>query len=752
MTETDFSKYSMQDLFRIEAETQTKVLTSSLLALEREASSALHLESCMRAAHSLKGAAQIVNIPQCVMITHAMEDLFVAAQHGRILLTRANIDILLQGIDLVSEIAAVFDPGKAVSASSDARIMAFTDAISLMNLQPPLTPDDVAEPIATTSEAEKIEPLALTAPATETPADRMVRVNADSLNRLLGLAGEKLMEARSRQPFNDGLLHLKRIQNDLNRGLSGLQSLLKMHVQSETIGAEMTKLFDMSRQSQERIGQVLIELDAYDRRTMDLAHRLYDETLACRMRPFEEGVRRFDRLVRDLGHELGKQVRLEIVGPRTSVDRDILEQIDAPLSHLLRNAVDHGIEPPAIRRAAGKRNEGTVRIEARHSAGFLLILVEDDGAGIDLVQLRAVIIARGMVSAETANALSEAEILEFLFLPGFSMRDQVTEISGRGVGLDIVKDMVKQVHGLVRVTTMHGRFTRFQLQLPLTLSLVRSLLVEIDGEPYAFPLVAILRALNVSRDDVTMLQGRQHFNFEGREVGLITARQLFGRGDIGLTGTEMPVIVLGDSQGVYGLVVDRFIGQRELGVRPLDRRLGKIKDVSAASVMDDGSPVLIVDTDDLVLSIRKLSASGRLNAVRSENASRVDTRRKRVLVVDDSLTVRELERKLLVHHGYDVEVAVDGMDGWNAVRTGHFDLVVTDVDMPRMDGIELVTSIKRDPRLRDCPVMIVSYKDRETDRQRGLDAGADYYLTKGSFQDSSFVDAVIDLIGQGGSP
>lgn len=240
MTETDFSKYSMQDLFRSEAETQTKVLTSSLLGLEREASSALHLESCMRAAHSLKGAAQIVNIPQCVMITHAMEDLFVAAQHGRILLTRTNIDILLQGIDLISEIAAVFDPGKVASASSDARIMAFTDAISLMNLQPPLAPDDVAEPIVTTSEAGKIEPLALTAPATETPADRMVRVNADSLNRLLGLAGEKLMEARSRQPFNDGLLHLKRIQNDLSRGLSDLQSLLKMHVQNETIGAEMT--------------------------------------------------------------------------------------------------------------------------------------------------------------------------------------------------------------------------------------------------------------------------------------------------------------------------------------------------------------------------------------------------------------------------------------------------------------------------------------------------------------------------------
>jgi two-component system sensor histidine kinase and response regulator WspE len=306
--------------------------------------------------------------------------------------------------------------------------------------------------------------------------------------------------------------------------------------------------------------------------------------------------------------------------------------------------------------------------------------------------------------------------------------------------------MVKQVHGLVRITTVHGRFTRFQLQLPLTLSLVRSLLVEIDGEPYAFPLVAINRAVRLARRDIAMLEGRQYFHFEGREIGLVTARQLFGRGDAG-SGDEVAVVILGDSQGIYGVVVDRLLDQRELGIRPLDPRLGKIKDISAASVMDDGRPVLIIDTDDLIRSIEKLSASGRLNVVRRKDAAQ-DGACKRVLVVDDSLTVRELERKLLLQHGYEVEVAVDGMDGWNAVRAGKFDLVVTDVDMPRMDGIALVTAIKSDPRLRDCPVMIVSYKDRETDRNRGLDAGADYYLSKGSFQDRSLIDAVVDLIGE----
>ena len=207
------------------------------------------------------------------------------------------------------------------------------------------------------------------------------------------------------------------------------------------------------------------------------------------------------------------------------------------------------------------------------------------------------------------------------------------------------------------------------------------------------------------------------------------------------------MIVLGDASHTYGLVVDRFLGERELVVQPLDAQLGKIKDIAAGALMQDGSPVLIVDAEDLVRSMDKLVSGGRLSMVPQQRAPPAG-KRKRVLVVDDSLTVRELERKLLANRGYDVEVAVDGMDGWNAVRTGHFDLVVTDIDMPRMDGIELVTLINKDPHLKSLPVMIVSYKDREEDRRRGLEAGAAYYLTKGSFHDETLLQAVVDLIGE----
>ena len=229
---------------------------------------------------------------------------------------------------------------------------------------------------------------------------------------------------------------------------------------------------------------------------------------------------------------------------------------------------------------------------------------------------------------------------------------------------------------------------------------------------------------------------------------MITAHQILEIGEGTRASDQLPVIVMGDSGHTYGLVVDRFLGERELVVQPLDAQLGKIKDIAAGALMPDGSPVLIVDAEDMVRSIDKLVSGGRLSSVSNDQAAGNSPKRKRVLVVDDSLTVREVERKLLGNRGYDVEVAVDGMDGWNAVRTGHFDLVVTDIDMPRMDGIELVALINKDPNLKSVPVMIVSYKDRDEDRQRGLEAGAAYYLTKGSFHDETLLQAVVDLIGE----
>jgi two-component system sensor histidine kinase and response regulator WspE len=284
--------------------------------------------------------------------------------------------------------------------------------------------------------------------------------------------------------------------------------------------------------------------------------------------------------------------------------------------------------------------------------------------------------------------------------------------------------------------------------LPLTLSVIRSLIVEVDGEPYGLPLAHVTRTLVLPRASIDLLEGHQHFAFEGRRLGIVTAHQILRSGTFETASDTLNVVVIGQGAASYGVVVDRFLGERMLVVQPLDKRLGKVPNIAAGALMENGDPLLIADLDDWLRAVEKLVVDGELGRVSSVTARVVAAARKRVLVVDDSLTVRELERKLLAGRGYDVTIAVDGMDGWNAVRSERFDLVITDIDMPRLDGIELVTLIRRDPQLRETPVMIVSYKDRAEDRQRGLDAGADYYLAKGSFHDQTLLDAVRDLIGE----
>ncbi|HEX5418815.1 MAG TPA: response regulator, partial [Gammaproteobacteria bacterium] len=492
-------------------------------------------------------------------------------------------------------------------------------------------------------------------------------------------------------------------------------------------------------------GEALVESRRL-KQGIDLAQRVYDAALACRMRPFSDGTHGFARMVRDVALELGKQARVEMEGLNTPVDRDVLEHLEAPLGHLLRNALDHGIEPPEERAAQGKPAEGVIRVEARHSAGQLLLIVSDDGGGVPIERLRAAVSARGLSAPETAARLTDAELLEFLFLPGFTLKESVTGISGRGVGLDVVHDALRKLRGSVRITTQAGQGTRFQMQLPLTLSVLRALLVRIADEPYALPLAQVVHTARVARADIEFVEGRPHFLCEGRPIGLASAQRVLKGREVELP-QELCVVVLGAAERAYGLVVDGFLNERELVVHKLDPRLGKVQDVAAAALMEDGAPALILDVDDLVHSIEQLAAKGGLRTNVHGAAAASLRRSPKVLVVDDSLTVRELERKLLVNAGYDVEIATDGMDGWNAVRTSRFDLVITDVDMPRMDGIDLVRLIRQDPHLKDTPVMIVSYKDRPEDRRRGLDTGADHYLAKASFHDAALLDAVRDLIG-----
>lgn len=758
MSTGDLRDFSLHDLFRMEVDGQAQLLTDGLLVLEGQPDAAAQLESCMRAAHSVKGAARVVGLSAAVTIAHAMEDCLVAAQEHRLVLDHAAIDALFNGVDLLSRIAATpaeqAEPwmrDDAPEARRYCEVLAEALRSGVGPAREPATAPRSESSLAGTSETRspRIEPARNDAGGDAIGEERVLRITARSLNRLLGLAGESLVASRWLDPYIHSLGRLKRLQRDSAIALDRLAEVAPGLARDQHAAALLTQARSQIAESQRLLADRIAQLDLFERRAASVAHRLYDEALSSHMRPFADGTRGFKRMVRDLARELGKQAQLEIAGATTQVDRDVLARLEAPLAHLLRNAVDHGIESGEARRAAGKPEAGTIRLEAHHVSGLLEIVVEDDGRGIDLERIRETVVVRRLTDADTASRLSPAELMEFLFLPGFTLREVVTEISGRGVGLDAVQTMVKELRGSVRLSSRPGGGSRFQLQLPLTTSVLRGLVVEIGGEPYAFPLTQISSTAMVPREQVQWLEGRQHFQLNARSIGLVSAAQVLGGSEAQTSPEQLQVIVVAASGGghEYGLAVERFIGVNELVVQPLPGQLGKVKDISAGALLDDGTPVLIVDVDDLVRSVERLVSTGRLTQLRYHDHAQT-LARKRVLVVDDSLTVRELERKLIENGGYAVEVAVDGMDGWNAVRSGHFDLVVTDIDMPRMDGIELVGLIKKDPRLRTLPVMIVSYKDREEDRRRGLDAGADFYLTKGGFHEEALLQAVVDLIGE----
>lgn len=745
----DLSGFSMTELFRLEAQDQARVLTDGLLRLERGEADAATLEALMRAAHSIKGAAAIVGLDAAVRLAHALEDVFVAAQHGRLRLGGADVDTLLGAVDLMQKLS-VEDGG--AGAAVDAAVAALgrlrgrgpaAPAPAAPAPEPVPAPAPVPVPAPVSAPAPVPAPPAQPAPA---PAPAPDAAAAPASDELLTLAGQARLQAGRLRPWIDALQRDKRQQRLLSETLEQLQDAALAHGD--------TRLLDLARLALERMRPLrdatwrhIADAEQHERHAVNLSTRMLDELQLLRMCRFGDGVHALPRMVRDLARGLGKDVRVEIRGADVLVDRAVLDRMDAPLHQLLRNAVDHGMETPAERVAAGKPAHGTIRLEARHRGGMLVLEVEDDGRGIDPERIRGAAVARRLATPAFAPALSQAELMEFLFLPGFSLKETPNEISGRGVGMDIVHAAVQRLNGSVRAESRPGAGFAILVTLPLTQSIVRALVVDVLGEAYALPIARVERVLRMPASEVRTLSGRAYLELDGEHVGLVPAGQVLDLGET-MGADELAVVVIGAARERYGLVVDAVHGEQSLTVQPLEPVFGKLRDVAAAALLDDGSPVLVLDVPDLLLSIARLLGEGaRLQLGAAGAAAGSGAAARRVLVVDDSLTVREMQRKLLAARGYRVDVALDGIDGWNQLRAGDYDLVITDIDMPRLDGIGLVERIRRDPRLHRLPVMIVSYKDRPEDRARGLEAGADWYLAKGAFHDASLLDAVRDLVG-----
>ncbi|MCO5250582.1 MAG: hybrid sensor histidine kinase/response regulator [Candidatus Kapabacteria bacterium] len=771
----------MLDLFRLELESHTKTLEIGLINLEKN-SSPQNVEPLMRAAHSIKGAARIVGLDKAVDLAHSMEDILDAVMKKKRVIDSADIEVLLECNDFytsllnyeiaeipnvlnnsTNKIKSLIDSLNALPVKEFGSEKPKTngshkahDSIAPTNGSNKIEPKEAIEIVENKSievvqtQSEEIEAAAakdeqIDANAKKTD-DRFVRVLSDRLNKILGLTGEILVQTKLLRPFGNELQILKNGIIELNT----LKESIYQELQPYNISEEINENF---RDASKRMDMLLSELrdyiddfDQFSRRLEILTDRLYNEAIDTRMKPFSEGLAGFPRLVRDISKKLGKKVEFKIRGESTRVDRDILEKLEAPLNHLIRNAIDHGIEMPDERASKSKNETGTITLEARHLSGMLMVFIEDDGKGMDPEYIRKKIVDKGFTTAEMAQFMTKSELFDFLFLPGFSTATEVTEISGRGVGLDVVFSMVHEVGGMIRVDSEPNKGTIFQLQLPLTLSVLRSLLVEISGEPYAIPLSRIERIVHLSTSELKKAENHYYCELEGENIGIVDASQIFGIQRVKTERIKYPIVVVSDRLSKFGMSVDRFISQTDLVVIPINKKLGRIQNISSGAILEDGTPVLITDVDDLVRSIDVIIKSGKLEKA-DINPQKGDKKLKHILVVDDSITVREVERKLLENKGFKVTVAVDGIDGWNTLHRDNYDLVISDIDMPRMNGIEMVKRIKNDIKYRDLPIMIVSYKDREDDKKAGLSAGASYYLTKSSFHDNTLLNAVYDLIG-----
>jgi len=745
---------TMLNLFRDDARKLLKHIRELHLEYECKDLDPEGLEKTKSYLHTIRGGAKLCNAQRITLLVEAIEKIISAHEKSGTPVPLEVDDVFTNTLVILEDTVNLLPQSPADDEFSELLSIVNKSIDTLAGTVSP-TPETADEALAGEAVVADTEESEETAPAPVAPrqddqavVDHSIQISTQRLNRLVGLAGESVVESRWVRTHADAMQIYKRRQTDIINALDKLRS----HLDEADVAEHITELFgDIQKRANNArsyLGSRLTELDDYDRRLTSLSERLNHEVLQTRMRPFSDSTHGFNRMIRDLARSLGKRVELKIFGENTQVDREILSRIEAPLNHILRNAVDHGIETTEERAAAGKPETATIRVEAAHNMGMLSITIKDDGRGVNMASLRKRIIERELASEEMVASLNDNELLDFLYLPGFSTRSDVTEISGRGVGLDVVHSTIQEMRGQIRTTSTPGKGIRIQLLLPLTLSVIRSLLVNISDQTYAFPLARIDSIHTLHRDQVETMEGKQYFTLNDRHIGLISASQILEVSGGSDTGDNVYVIVLGDRNSHYAIVVDEFIGERDLAVHILDPRLGKIRDISAATLLENGEPALIVDIEDMIRSIEILVSGERLAKIKRQIDVSENRTSKRVLVVDDSITVREVERKLLESRGYHVDIAVDGMDGWNTVHNEDYDLVISDIDMPRMNGIEFVTMLKGDTKFRQIPVMIVSYKDRKEDRDAGLQAGADYYLTKGSFHDESLIEAVVDLIGK----
>ncbi|MFL5844050.1 MAG: response regulator [Solirubrobacteraceae bacterium] len=650
------------EIFRQETEERLDRMIDTLLAVEAGTAADDAIDQLFRDAHSIKGNAGMVGFDVASKVAGALEDILERARAADAL-DPALTAPLLRAADAIRASAVDGQDGPAASAMTE---LAALETVA--SAEPPAADEEPAEPVADAPAAAPAPTASAAAPT------RTLRVAADRVDRLLDAVGETV-------------LHRRRLEH--------------------LLGPSVLEADQRLREEIDR-GDVLLE-------------DLQDAVVRMRTLPLASIVGAFPRAVRDIASTAGREVRLELSGVETQLDRVILDGISETIVHLLRNAVSHGIEPPDERLAAGKPREGTIELSAQGRGDRVAVTVADDG--------------RGVPAALIAQAEREGSLVDVLARAGFSTAEKVDELSGRGVGLDAVKRHVESLGGALDVWSRPGEGTAVTLLLPLTLSLLHLLLFERGGQTFGLPLASVLEA--VTAHDVSSLGGRGSIELRGESVGLSDLAAVVGAAAPALPESPPAVVVASSTQRV-ALMVDAVTGEQETVVKPLGAMLSGVPGYLGAAILADGRAALVLDPS----YVARAGATRRGAPAVATPAVAPATEPPRLLVVDDQFTVRELQRSILESAGYPVETAKDGQEALERLRRGGIDLVLSDLEMPIMNGLELLAAVRAEAELGSLPFVIVTSRGSEEDRQRGAEAGADAYVVKGEFDQQALLDTV----------
>jgi two-component system chemotaxis sensor kinase CheA/two-component system sensor histidine kinase and response regulator WspE len=744
--------------FRETTADRVEKISSALLELERGAGTPDSAEELARELHTLKGEARMMGFVGISAVVHAAEDLLKALAPGS---PGERLDALLKACDaIVPLLDAPADGGVAAKVLAD-RLRsliapvapAVTAALTPVSLPPAAAPAAATPPRApatappaapagperatSTGEHEAVRPEAgAVRPELGAKPQGSIRVDVDRLDEIAALAGDVLVEgARSirRSRDLDGLFARWARLSDRVIALAERLRDERAARLVEQIEGDVHLLrsdtFRFARAQTEAASSAQAQFGL-------LAERIGN----ARLIPLSGVLGGFPRAARDMAREQGKEVECLVRGGETGVDKAILLSLNDPLVHLVRNCVDHGIEPPEERAAAGKPRAGRITLSARTDGDLLAVTVEDDGRGIHPQKIRGAALRKGVIGEQQAASLSARAALDLIFMPGFSTREQAGETSGRGVGLDVVRKRVTALGGSVTVESEPGKGARFTLRMPQSLSLMKVLLVRIDEDVYGIPAIDVDSVGRLDPEQITEVAGIRAVRYRGRLMPVVALGPLLSLNGGPRSNRPLVAHVIHGSEGA-AVVVDGLYGEREVAVKAPGAFLKGMRFVTGAAALEDGRVALLLSTPDIVGAARRL-ASPAMSRGR-------DRRRLRILLVDDSAIAREAEAALLRSLGHDVDEAVDGEDGWQRLQGGAYNLLVTDVQMPVLDGIDLTRRVKATPRFVKLPIVILSSLSAPEERRRGVDAGADAYLVKGELEAESFAATLERLTGVG---